>query len=204
MPVIVRVCCGVLLASRAMAVRPLAPTPTINCGRPILALMSDRTARRAWLLPPASGVVDGIDLSLLDPEDEGDRHFLLLSEHPELAVAFENDVDEIELDGATISPRLHLAMHEVVANKIWNDDPTEMWSTAQRLTQAGYDRHEVLHMLASVVSTDIYNAMTDKAAFDIARTRRDLAALPGSWEALRAPVPRNRAARRAHPRRPHH
>jgi hypothetical protein len=40
------------------------------------------------------------------------------------------------------------------------------------------------HKFASAVSTDIYNAMTGKAAFDITRTRRDLP-LPVSWAALR-------------------
>ena len=168
--------------------------------------MSDEVARWAWLLLPATGVLDGIDLSLLDPGDEGDRHFLFMAEHPGLADAIENDEDEIDLGhtGGTMSPRLHLAMHEVVANQIWHDDPPEVWSTAQRLTQAGYDRHEVLHMIASVVSADAYNIMTQKAPFDIARTRRQLAALPCSWEALREPAPQNRAARRAHARKRQH
>jgi len=168
--------------------------------------MSDEVARRTWVLPPATGVVDGIDLGLLHPGEEGDRHFLLLAEHPEFSEAIENDDDEIDLghEGGTMSPRLHLAMHEVVTNQIWSNEPPEVWSTAQRLTQAGYDRHEVLHMLASVVSADIYNALTDKGAFDIDRTRRELAALPGSWEALPEPVPQNRATRRAHARRRQH
>jgi hypothetical protein len=172
-------------------------------GRPIVPDMSDDAERRAWVLLPATTVIDGIDLSLLDPEDDGDRRFLLLVQHPELAAAIENDEDEINLghEGGTMSPRLHLAMHEVIVNQIWGDDPPEVWLTAQRLTHAGYDRHEVLHMLASVVSADIYNATTDRAPFDIAQTRRELAALPGSWEALRAPVPENRATRRAHARR---
>lgn len=140
--------------------------------------MNDEVARRAWVLPPATGMVDGIDLSLLDHEEEGDRHFLMLAEHPELAEAIKNDEGENDLQqGGATSPHLHLAMHEVVANQIWHDDPPEMWATAQRLTQAGYDRHEVLHMLASVVSNDIYNAMTSKSPIDIARTRRELAAL---------------------------
>lgn len=163
--------------------------------------MSDEAARRLWLMPPASGVMDDLDLSLLDPFDEDERQVLLLAEHPELWCAIEDDLDEIVLEGRLMSPRLHLTLHEVVANQIWQDDPPEMWSTAQRLTDAGHDRHTVLHMLGSVVSVDIYNAMTGKATFDLDRTRRELAALPGSWQALGQPPPVNRAARRAQARR---
>lgn len=170
-------------------------------GRSIVPSMGDEEARRAWLMPRAHGSFDDIELDYLDPADEDDRRLLLLAEHPELREAIENDEGEIELEGHRMSPRLHLALHEVVANQIWDDDPPEMWVTAQRLTQAGYDRHEVLHMLGSVVGTDIYNAMANKAAFDITRTRRELAALPGSWEAQRTPTPQNWAARRAHARK---
>lgn len=162
--------------------------------------MSEEAARRLWLMPPASGVMKDLDLSLLDPADEDDRHMFLLAEHPELWEAIEDDLDEIVLEGRDMSPRLHLSLHEVVANQIWQDDPPEMWITAQRLTDAGYDRHEVLHMLGSVVSVDIYNAMTGNAPFDPARTLRELAALPGSWHALQTPTHPNRAARRAHVR----
>jgi hypothetical protein len=102
---------------------------------------------------------------------------------------------------ARVGRRLHLSFHEVVVNQIWQDDPPELWITAQRLTDAGYDRHEVLRMLGSVVSVDIYNAMTGKTPFDLDRTRRELAALPDSWHALQTPAHPNGAARRAHARR---
>jgi len=183
----------------AVAARRRSVTSKVDAAAVAWSLMSDQMARRAWLMPPACGVVDGIDLSLLDPADEGERQFLLLSEHPELAEAIENE-EEREVESGAMSPRLHLAMHEVVANRLWDDDPPEMWRTAQRLTQAGYERHDVLHMLSSVVGTEVYNALTGNATSDIADTRRALAALPDSWEALRA-VPQNRAARRAQARR---
>lgn len=152
-------------------------------------------------MPPATGVMRGLDLSLLDPADEDERQLLLLAAHPQLWEAIENGADEVLLEGQPMSPRLHLTLHKVVANQIWNDDPPDMWATAQRLTAAGYDRHEVLHMLGSVLSEDIFNAMTGKVPFDMERTRRHLAALPGSWEDLRPAVPQNRAARRTRARR---
>jgi len=88
------------------------------------------------------------------------------------------------------------------------DEPPEMWQTATRLTDAGYERHEVLHMLASVVSEDVYAALHDNQPHNPARTRAALAALPESWELQRAAIPverhANRAERRAAERKHRH
>ena len=161
--------------------------------------------RHRFAVPPASGELDGIDLAFLNPDDEDDRRFLILAEHPELNAAIENDRSEIHTKGATISPTLHLAMHEIVANQLWADDPPEAWHTAQRLIEAGYERHEVLHMLGSVVAEDVYAALRDKLPLDLEKTRAALAALPESWELKRDELPAqrhlNRAERRAAARR---
>lgn len=82
-----------------------------------------------------------------------------------------------------MNPQLHLAMHEIVANQVLANEPPEMWDTAKRLTGAGYERHEVLHMLASVVSADVLSALHDNESNDPARTRAALAALPGHGNA---------------------
>jgi hypothetical protein len=104
-----------------------------------------------------------------------------------------------------MNPALHIAMHEVVVNQLWADDPPEMWQTAKRLTEAGYERHEVLHMLASVVSTQVWGALANSAPYDVERVRMELAALPEGWEAQAEQWPlersRNRAERRAEERR---
>ena len=167
--------------------------------------MDDAQRRRGWLFPPSEGVFDGIELAYLDPYDEADRHLLIAAEHPEMARAIQEERDEIELHGVTMSPSLHLSMHEIVANRIWDNDPPEWWDTAQRLTRAGYDRHEVLHMLAGVVSDEVYAAMNGEQRSDTASSEA-LAALPDSWEAMRAPAPiaTNRAERRALQRRKGH
>lgn len=159
--------------------------------------MDDETTRRSWLLPPASGVFDGMDLSLLDPCDEDNRHVLIVSEHPELAQALDSDQEEQTPEGE-MNPRMHIAVHEIVANRLWVNNPPEMWETAQRLTHAGYERHEILHMLANVVSAEMYDALHGNNSYDIQDTRSALAALPGSWEAQRTAP--NRAARRAQAR----
>jgi uncharacterized protein DUF1841 len=106
--------------------------------------------RRLFAVPALSGQFDGIELSFLDPDDEHDRTILVLAEHPELRSAIESGRDKIHHHGRVVNPQLHLAMHEIVANQLLANEPPEMWDTAKRLTGAGYERHEVLHMLASI------------------------------------------------------
>jgi Domain of unknown function (DUF1841) len=157
--------------------------------------------RRTFAVPRAAGEFDGIDLAFLNPNDENDRRVLILAEHPELHRAIAAGLAEIHVNGTTINPALHLAMHEIVANQLWADDPPEVWQTATRLLASGYERHEVLHMLASVVSDDVYQILHDQQAPDLDKTRAALAALPGSWERQRDELPaqrhENRAERRA-------
>ena len=133
--------------------------------------------RRSFAVPRATGDFDGIDLAFLDPNDEDDRRMLILAEHTELHRAIESGLTEIHVKGRTINPALHLAMHEIVANQLWADDPPEVWHTAQRLIEAGYERHEVLHMLASVVSDDVYQILHDQQSPDPDKTRAALAHL---------------------------
>ncbi len=142
----------------------------------------DVDRRRAWICPPVSGSFDGVELGLLDPADEDDRRVLIRAEHPDLADAVDADVDEIAPDGAPMSPRLHLAMHELVASQLWRDDPPEVWLTAERIVAAGYERHEALHMLASVAAVEFWRMSSDRQPFNRARYAADLAALPESWE----------------------
>lgn len=81
---------------------------------------------------------------------------MIRAEHPELASAIERGDEEIEVDGQSMNPRLHLTIHEIVAKQLWEDDPPEVWKTAQRLLDAGYERHEILHMLGSALTTRIW------------------------------------------------
>jgi hypothetical protein len=61
-----------------------------------------------------------------------------------------------------MNPRLHVAMHEIVANQLWNGDPPEVWETAERLQGLGYERHEILHMLAGVAGENIWQMLAEK------------------------------------------
>jgi len=163
--------------------------------------------RFAFACPPGHGEWNDIDLSLLDPTDPDERRMLIEAERPELRQAIADDVQELHEGGRVISPTLHITMHEIVANQLWSDDPPEVWATAQRLSAAGYDRHEVLHMLSSVVAGDACRALSGED-HDLDRVRAELAALPATWESQRDEIPlersRNRAERRAEERRLRH
>lgn len=137
------------------------------------------------MFPPVLGWHDGIDLSSLDPEDEGDREALILAEHPDMAAGLGEGPDSVVGEP---NLKLHLAVHRVVASQIWNDDPPETWATARRLSALRYDRHEVLHMVGSAVAEQLYFALAPEATFDHGGFVAALDALPGSWEAQRNDV----------------
>ena len=93
-------------------------------------------------------------------------------------------VFEGKIDG--VNPRLHIAIHEVVANQLWEDDPAEAWRAAKRLRDAGVDRHNILHQLGRVVTDHLHGALTNQQAVDPAAYRQAL-------DALRPPLSRRRA-----------
>lgn len=183
-------------------------TPPSSPFRPELT-RSDRLAamtwsieeRRGWLFPPVSGVVDEIDLAFLDPSDADDRGLLVAFEHPEHDRAREDE--EVIAHGGTPSRRLHLTIHEVVANQIWDGNPEDTWRTAERLTGLGYDRHEVLHMLGSAVGAEIWRALSEESLHEPDLMAEQLAALPESWEAQRQSLAQQHDRQRR-PRRGRH
>jgi len=85
-----------------------------------------------------------------------------------------------------VAPHLHLALHDVVAGQLWEDDPPEVWRTARRLMLGGYDQHEIHHMLAFALAEPLHAVMVGGEPFDLDSYRARLGDLPGSWEALRS------------------
>ena len=157
----------------------------------------DEMERRRFVADP--DVLAALDMRVADLVDPDARSFVIRQEHPEFENALSDDVDEIDLGYGTINPRLHLAMHEVVATQIWEGDPPEVWETAVRLRDAGYERHEILHMLSRPVSDQIWAAWHDEQPYDRARHLAALRALPGSWErerTARTAPERHEAARK--------
>ena len=169
---------------------------------------SDKAQRLRLALPPFDARAreraadQEWELSLLDPEDPDERAILIRLAHPDLDKAIESGVEEIVVGGEPMNPRLHLAIHEVVATQVIDDDPPEAFATLQRLVQSGRDPHEALHMLGSVVSAQLWATMHERRPYAREEHVQALAALPGSWDAqfggARAPrhVPAGRRARR--------
>jgi hypothetical protein len=133
-------------------------------------------------------VLAELDMRLDDLADPDARSFVIRHEHPEFEEAFQDDLDEIDLGNGPINPRLHLAMHEIVATQLWDGDPPEVWETAVRLVEAGYERHEIMHMLSRPVSEQVWAALHDQRPYDRERHVAALRALPGSWEREREAI----------------
>ena len=120
----------------------------------------DPADRRSWAMPSGHGTYQGFALELLDPGDENELTFLIEAQHTELEDALRRD-EEVIVGGGPFSPRLHITMHQVVANQLLADDPPGTWQTVQRLAGLGYDWHNVMHMISAVVGEDLHRAVTE-------------------------------------------
>ena len=92
--------------------------------------------RRAFAFGVLEGWHAGVDLAGLDPADPEDRRTLIAADH------------------ATPAPGgvgRHIERHMILADRLWRGDPPELWEAAQRLLDAGQDRHLVLHALMAVL-----------------------------------------------------
>jgi hypothetical protein len=144
----------------------------------------------------------GWHLEYLSPEDPDDRSMLIRLAHPELDDAVNEGQETVIVGGEELNPSLHFTIHEIVATQIIDNNPPEAFATAQRLLATGRDHHEVLHMLAYVMSGQIWGALHEQREYDRAEHLDALNALPGSFDAALSRPP-NRAARRAKARRGH-
>ena len=98
-----------------------------------------------------------------------------------MAEALERHEEMTGADGEPFNPRLHVTLHQVIANQILADDPPETWQTVQRLAGLGYDWHNVMHLIMGPVTEAVWNALAEKRPFDRADYLRQLAELPGDW-----------------------
>jgi hypothetical protein len=93
--------------------------------------------RRAFAFLLLKGTFEGVDLATLDPSAPEDRKALLAADHGDTA--------------ARPTGPLHIDRHLTLADRLWRNDPPELWEAAQRLLDLGEDRHAVLHTLMYVV-----------------------------------------------------
>lgn len=120
----------------------------------------------------------------LDAWEDG-LHELVVLAHPEYdeSLRTAHDPDPTEVD--EVQPHLHVALHDIVASQLWQDNPPEVWIAARRLQLGDYDPHEIHHMLMNAVGEPIRRVMVDEQLFDLDLYIERLGALPGSWEAQR-------------------
>lgn len=136
--------------------------------------------RRRFVADPDVLAELGVAIEQLSDPDM--RSLVIRHEHPEFEEALKQGWREIEGPGGPMNPRLHLAMHEIVATQLWDDSPPEVWDTAARLLEEGYERHEILHMLGRLVSDQVWEALHEERSYDRERHVAALRALPGPWE----------------------
>jgi hypothetical protein len=140
--------------------------------------------RRRFVADPDALAALGVEVEQLSDPDV--RSLVIRHEHPEFEDALKEGRREIKGVDGPMSPRLHLTMHEIVATQLWDDSPPEVWDTAARLLEEGYERHEILHMLGRPVSDQVWEALRNQRPYDRERHVAALRALPGSWERERA------------------
>ena len=142
--------------------------------------IEDQRARQQFVADP--DVMAQLELRLEDLADQDVRAVAIRQEHPELEEAVQAGVREIDGPNGPINPRLHLLMHGIVATQLWDNSPPEVWETARRLLDSGYERHEILHMLGRPVAAQVWEAWHDERAYDRDAHVAALEALPHSWE----------------------
>ncbi len=102
-----------------------------------------RAERAAVVLPRLPGGAP----PHLDPLDTDDLAELIRLAHPELAVAVDAGEEVVVIDGETVNPRVHLLMHQVVAERLLYDDPPEDWLAFNELLEDGADSHDAQHAI---------------------------------------------------------
>jgi hypothetical protein len=79
----------------------------------------DPDRRLAFAIPPIPDA--GQYTQWLDPGDPDERALLISAAHPEL----DTDAETMLVDGREMNPRLHLAIHEIIASQLVDDEPPE-------------------------------------------------------------------------------
>jgi Domain of unknown function (DUF1841) len=119
--------------------------------------LPDLLERRMFAAPTVGTRIGDEEFPFLDPSDPDDRGMLIEGEHPEFHEALADPGSET---AEGVNPRLHILVHEIVANQLWDDEPPEVWRAAKRLSATGMDRHDVLHAIGEVLVEHLHGALT--------------------------------------------
>jgi hypothetical protein len=158
----------------------------------------DEVDRRGWAVPSAQGRLGGIDLARC-PGGRGRPPAPHPGRAPALPQVIDRDVDEVGIGGKPVSPRLHLSMHKIVANQLWDDEPPQTRQTA-RLLALGYQRHDVPHMLGSVVAGESGASSARTSRSTAHASQRPSTPCPAHGEARSQPAIRRSNRRQPSPR----
>jgi hypothetical protein len=153
--------------------------------------LPDVLERRMFAAPAVGTRIGDEEFPFLDPSDPDDRGMLIEGEHPEYHDALAAPGSESDPVGE-VSPRLHITVHEIVANQLWDDDPPEVWQAAKRLTATGMDRHDVLHAIGEVLVEHLHGALTGSGPSDPAGYVAQIDELGRTGDARVVPLRRKR------------
>jgi len=158
---------AVLCALRAHALLAAPPPPPLPEPRSRPGLRAERASA---VLPPVPGGAP----PYLDPTEEDGRTELIRLAHPELVAAIDAGEEIVVIDGEAVNPRLHLLMHQAVADRLLHDDPPEDWLAFGALLERGVDAHEAQHAVGRrLVEEMVAEFGTPPARTPVPRARGD-------------------------------
>jgi hypothetical protein len=152
----------------------------------------DVLERRMFAIPAVGTRIEDEEFPFLDPSDPDERGMFIKGEHPEYHEVLA-DPDSETVDG--VNPRLHITVHEIIANQLWDDNPPEVWQAARRLSATGMDRHDVLHAIGEVLVEHLWGVLSGKGPTDPARYVEEIKKLgpaKGEGQATVTPLRRKR------------
>jgi hypothetical protein len=132
--------------------------------------MEDKYTRLRHLTRAHLGYVWKLGLAGAELEGEDAITLEVLKQHPEYFDLWEQaelplSEEEVLRDG--VNPFLHVTIHATVENQIVNGDPPQTAETLEAMIRAGYDRHEAIHTIGSLVAEQIFEIMTHDQPFDL-------------------------------------
>ena len=110
------------------------------------------------------------DLETLSDEDM--RLGEIMLEHEEYHNQFEiaDHLSDHEFDVETeTNPFLHIVIHQVVENQLEARDPIEAYQFFNAMRRKKISRHDVIHLIGSILSFFMYDCLKESKEFDLQR-----------------------------------